>query len=142
MRKAAVGGIVVVGFVAGAGVAWAALGGILNVPDVLSGVAAGPGAVSCQSGSTVTFDVPTPTWDNVTGEYSVSTLDYSGITNTCVTLGTADLLVNVTLQGSNSSVANAQSLNMGSASGTLVLSSSVAYDDLIVGDINFLVRNE
>lgn len=141
-RKTIIGGIVTVGVLGTTTVAWAFITGILNVPNTVQGLVQGGGAVSCQSGSAVVFDVPEPTWNNSIGSYTVSTLDYSNITTSCVNLGTADLIVNITTSGSNSSIAAGQANNLGSATGTIVLSQPVEFDVITTANINFLVQND
>jgi hypothetical protein len=71
----------------------------------------------------------------------VTTLDYSGIDAACVTLATADLQVNVSLTGSTTSASNATALNMSAATGTLTLSTPLAFNDVSTSDVNFYVKN-
>ena len=139
MKKTLAIGLTTVAVVAAGGVAWAALGGFVSVPDVVQGVATGGGGGSCQVTS-VTFTVPTPTWDNTMGDYAVTTIGYSGITTQCVNLGTADLVLNLT-NGGTQSLATATASNMSSASGTLTLSTAVSFDDASSGTYNYLVKD-
>lgn len=139
MRKKIIGGVVVVGLIASAGVAWAAITGIVNVPDVVQGIGSGGGASSCQT-SAVVFDVPEPTWNNTVDDWAVTSIDFSGITTACVNLGTADLLVTIT-DGGGTVLADGQSLNMGASSGSIGLSAPVPFDMAANADYNFIVRN-
>lgn len=139
MRKKLAVGVVAAVAVAGGGVAWAALGGFLVTPNLVQGLVVGSGSVSCQTGG-VTFTVPTPTWSNTAGDYMVSTLNYSGINTTCVNLGTADLVLNITSGGTNS-LANATATNMSTAAGTLNLSTAIPYDDAVSGRYVYFVKD-
>jgi hypothetical protein len=140
MRKRVIAGVATVGIVGAGAVAWAALGGIVNVPDVVQGIAQGGGASSCQT-TAVTFDVPEPTWNNSLGTYAVSTIGFSGITSACVTLGTADLLLTLTNNNGQTIYATATASNMSATSGTLNLSQPVPFDLATSGSFNYLVRN-
>jgi hypothetical protein len=138
-RKKIVAGVVVVGLVASAGVAFAAIAGFVQVPDAVTGFANGTGSTSCQT-TAITFEVPEPTFDTSVNQYTVSTIDYSGISSTCVTLGTADLVVTVT-NGSSTVYATATASNMTLSTGTLTLSQDIEFEDSASASYNFLVRN-
>lgn len=139
-RSIIVGAVIGTVAVAGAGVAWAVLSGVVVVPDAIQGIATGGGANSCQTGA-VTFTVPDPTWSNSAGDYTVSTIGYSGINTQCVNLGTADLILNIT-DGSPTSLANATATNMSSSSGTLTLSTPIPFDDATTGTYRYLVKDQ
>lgn len=137
-RKLAVGvaGGLVLG-VAGAAAA-AVLSGSIIVPDVVDGLIQGPGSSSCQSNG-LTFTMPDPTWDNGVGDWAISTLDYSGVTNVCVNLATADLQLKIV--DGNSVLASASATNMGATSGTLNLSQPVAFSLAANADFRWIVSN-
>lgn len=137
-RKALIVGIAG-GSILLAGAAWAAIGGFVQVPDAVTGLANGNGSASCQT-SPITFDVPEPTFDTNTNRYVVSTVGYSGINTTCTILQTADLVVTIT-NGSSTVYATATASNMTSTNGTLNLSSDIEFEDAASADYNFLVRN-
>jgi hypothetical protein len=139
MKKKIIGGIVAIGLIVSAGIAWAAIVGFVNVPDVVQGIASGTGSTSCQL-TAITFDIPEPEWNVSLADYGVSTVDYGGISQTCQNLGTADLLLTVT--DNNNVIATGSALNMSSASGTITLSSPVIFDTAANADYNFLVRNQ
>jgi hypothetical protein len=138
MKKRIIAGVTTVGIVGAAGVAFAALGGFLNVPDAVQGLVSGNGAASCQTNG-VTFTVPDPTWNNTLGTYEVSTLGYSGISTTCQNLGTADLDVRVW----NGSVTLASGVvsNMVSGSGVISLSNPVEFDAAVNANYIYLVKD-
>jgi len=137
MRKKVIAGVATVGIVGTAGMAFAALGGILNVPDVVQGLVSGGGASSCQTNA-VTFTVPDPTFDNTLGKYQISTLGYSGITTTCQNLGTADLDVQL---WDGTTLSSGSAVDMTSSSGTITLSNSVDFDDAVNADYIYLVKD-
>ena len=141
MNKKKVGIISAVGItaVAGAGVAFAAIAGFVQVPDAVTGFANGGGSNSCQT-TAVTFVVPEPTFDSSVNQYTVSTIDYTGISATCISLGTADLLLTVT-NGSSLVYATASATNMNSGGGTLTLSANIEFEAATSADYNFLIRN-
>lgn len=138
MKKKLVTGLVAVGVVGSAGIAYATIGGFLNLPGIVQGIATGNGSNSCQTGP-VTFTVPDPTWSNSASDYIVSSLDYSGISTPCVTLATADLEVQVLAAGQ--SVASATASNMQASTGTLTLSSPVPYGQMQAATVNYLVKD-
>jgi hypothetical protein len=138
-RKKIVAGVIVVGVVATAGVAFAAIAGFVQVPDAVTGLAAGGGSASCQT-TPITFEVPEPTFDTSVNQYTVSTIDYSGISSTCVTLGTADLVVTIT-DGSTTVYATATASNMALSTGTLTLSQGIEFEAAASASYNFLVRD-
>jgi len=138
MRKRVITGLATVGIVATAGVAFAALGGILNVPNLVQGLVVGGGTTSCQTNA-VTFTVPEPTFDNTLGKYQISTLGYSGITTTCQNLETADL--DVRLWRNGATLASGSASNMTSGSGTITLSNSVDFDDAVNAQFIYLVKD-
>ena len=140
VKKLVVIPAVAVGDLAAGGIAWATLGGAITGTDVITGIATGTGSNSCQTGG-LTFDVPSPTWNNSAGDYVVSTVDYSGIATACVNLGTADLIITVTANGSTQSIATATASNLSSATGTLSLSTPVSFDEITNGRIYYLVEN-
>lgn len=80
-------------------------------------------------------------WDNTIGDYAVSNIAYSGITTTCQNLGTADLVLNLTIPPSGTSIANATATNMSAGSGALILNNSISYADAANADYNFFVRD-
>lgn len=138
-RKKLIVGLSVVGVVAATGVAIAAIAGFVQVPDAVTGIATGGGSNSCQS-TPVTFIVPEPVYDNSLNEYAVGTIDYSGISATCVNLSTADLIVTVT-DGSSLVYATAAATNMTVNSGTLTLSQPIPFETAASASYVFLVRN-
>jgi hypothetical protein len=138
-RKKLIVPLVVVGTVTAVGVAFAAIGGFVQVPDAITGLATGGGSSSCQTTS-ITFTVPEPTFDATVNQYTVSTIDYSGISPACVTLGTADLIVTIT-NGGSTVYATATASNMNASFGTLNLSSDIEFEDATSASYNFLVRN-
>lgn len=131
---AAVGGTLAI-----SGIAWATLSGVLVTPDVVQGLINGGGSGSCQTGG-ITFTVPEPTWSNSDGDYMVSDIAYSQIAAACVTLGTADLVLNIT-DGSTNSIANATASDMGNTSGNLTLSNSITFDEAVTGQYFYLVKD-
>lgn len=135
-RTAAVA--VPIALVAAGGVAWAALGGVVYLPDVVQGLATPNGGNSCQT-SALSFTVPTPTWDATLGDYAVTTLDYSGVSQICQNQGTADLQVR--LVNANNTLATATALNLQTNGGTLTLSQAVTYDAATSADYVYLVSN-
>lgn len=141
MRRAVIAGVVAFAVAVTAGVSYAVILANVAVPSLDTGTGNGTGATSCQTGSTITFTWPSPTWDNTNGEYSVSTLNYSNITNACVTLGTADLTVNIVLSGQSSSAATATATNMSAATGSLTLSAPIEFEDASTASIRFFVKN-
>jgi len=138
MKKKVLAGVLTVGIVAVAGVAFAALGGILNVPNAVQGLVAGSGSASCQTNA-VTFTVPDPTFSNSAGTYQISTLDYSGITQACQTLETADL--DVRLWSNGTTLASGTALNMTTGSGTITLSNAVEFDAAANAQYIYLVTD-
>jgi len=138
MRKKVIAGVATVGIVAAAGVAFAALGGILNVPSAVQGFVTGNGASSCQTNA-VTFTVPDPTFDSTLGKYQISTLGYSGITTACQALETADLDVHLWRNGST--LASGSAVDMKSGSGTITLSNSLDFDDAVSAQYIYLVKD-
>ncbi len=139
MRTKLVIGLTVGGLVAATGVAWAVLGGVLITPDAVQGIVTGGGSGSCQN-SGVTFTVPDPTWSNTDGDYVVASIGYSGIATACVSLGTADLVLNIT-DGSPTSIATATASNLSSANGTLTLSTAISFDEATTGQYRYLVKD-
>lgn len=137
-KKTIFGGVIVTGLVASMGVAWATLSGILVVPDAISGAVQGNGASSCQTAA-VTFTVPDPTFSVSSQDYVVSTIDYSGISTSCVQLGSADLLLNLTL--GNSGLTSGQISNLTASSGTINLEAEVPFSDVTSARFNYLVRD-
>lgn len=141
MKKKLVTVAVAVGAVSAAGVAWAALSGIIYTPSVVQFIATAGTPANCQSGSTVELTIPEPTWDNTLGDYAVASIDYANITSGCVSLGTADLILNITTGGSPTSIANGSVLNLSSTSGTIVLNNPLPFDTASNGEFNYIVRN-
>jgi hypothetical protein len=137
-RRTIAVGAAVSGVVVCAGVAYAALSGTVVVPGVAVGAAAGGGSTSCQTVG-VTFEIPDPSWDVSLSEYAVADIDYSGVQASCVTLGTADLVLTLTSGGSV--LASGSALNMTQASGTINLNQAVSFDDASTATFNFIVRN-
>jgi hypothetical protein len=140
MRKRIIGGVVVVGVVASAGVAWAVLGGFLTVPQIAQGFVAGGGTVSCQTTS-VNFEVPDPTFDVALGTYAVDSIEFSGVSAACVTLGTAILDVTIVEGGGSTVLATASEGGLGASSGAMVLSAPIPFDDAVNAEYNYLVKN-
>ena len=140
MKRKLVAVAIVVPTVAVAGVAWALIGGIINVPAIAQGFIPGSGAQGCQT-SGVTFDIPDPTWDNTAGTYVVTTVDYSGITANCVSLGTADLNLTLTGGANPNPIATGNASNMGATSGTLTLDNPVEFDLIATANFNFIVKD-
>lgn len=140
MRKRIIGGVVAVGIVASAGVAWAVLGGTVTAPDVITGLANGGGSNSCQSGG-LTFTLPSPTWDNSTGGYVISSVSFSGLSTACVNLGTADVVLNLTTGNSSTSIATGTALNAQASSGTINLGTPLDFDIANNANYHYLVRN-
>lgn len=138
MRRLVIGAVAAGGVVAAGGIAWALLGGLVTVPQIAQGVATGGGANGCQT-VPVNWQIPTPTWNATANDYVITQVSYSGVTNTCVTLGTADLIVNVVVGGQ--SLANGSSLNMGASTGTITLSGPVPFDDASTAQYRYLVRD-
>ena len=139
-KRAVVGTLVTVSVVAMAGAAWAYITSTASAPGFNTGAATTSTVASCQAGA-IAFTWPSPTWSDTAGDYMVTTLDYSGIDAACVTLATADLQVNVSLTGSTTSASNATALNMSAATGTLTLSTPLAFNDVSTSDVNFYVKN-
>lgn len=125
-----------VGVVAAGGIAWAALGGVVYLPDVVQGIATSNSPNSCQN-SALSFTVPTPTWSNSLQDYAVTTVDYSGVTTQCQNLATADLELRVVVN--NSTMATASAANLTTATGTLTLSQAITYDAATSADFVYLV---
>ena len=121
---------------AAGGVAWAALGGVVYLPDVAQGIATSNSPNSCQ-GSALAFTVPTPTWDNQLQDYAVTTVDFTGVSQICQNLATADLEVRLVVN--NSTVATASQANLQTVGGTLTLSQAVTYDAATTADFVYLV---
>lgn len=140
-RKKLTAALATVGVLAVGGVAFAALSGLVVVPDVITGLAQGPGAVSCQ-GSSVTFTVPDPTWNPSLGEYAVTTIDYSNIATTCVNLGTADLVLTITPANTSTVLALGTATDMGASAGSITLSQALPFDTAAGADFQYLVRNQ
>mgnify|MGYP000597852771 CR=1 FL=1 len=136
MRKRTALVAVPVALLAAGGVAWAALGGVVYLPDVVQGIATGNGGNSCQT-SALSFTVPTPTWSNSLQDYAVSTVDYSGVTQICQNQATADLELRLVVN--NSTVATASAANLQTVGGTLTLSQEVTYDAATSADFVYLV---
>jgi hypothetical protein len=139
MRKRIVGGVVVVGLVASVGVAWAALGGFLSVPNIAQGLVNGSGTSSCQT-TGVDFDVPDPVFDSVLSTYVVTEIGFSGISPACVTLGTAIIDLTMVEGGSSAILATASEGSIGST-GLFTLSAPVPFDDAVNASFNYLVKN-
>ena len=139
MKKKLVGALVAGGTLVTASTAWALLSGVLVTPDVVQGLINGGGSGSCQTGG-ITFTVPEPTWSNTDGDYMISAIAYSQIAAACVTLGTADLVLNIT-DGSTNSIANATATDMGNTSGNLTLSNSITFDEATTGQYFYLVKD-
>lgn len=138
MKRLVVAAVAAGGVVAAGGIAWALLGGLVTVPQIAQGVATGGGASSCQT-VPVNWTLPTPVWNSSANDYVISTVDYSGVSSTCVSLGTADLIVNVVV-GPNS-VADGTELNLTATTGTITLSTPVPFDDASNAQYAYLVRN-
>lgn len=130
----------VVGSVAVAGVAWAALTATITVPAISTGFGTAPGSSSCQT-APVTFEVPSPTWSPQLGDYAVSSIAFGSITSTCVNIGTADLILTVTMPNSNAQIATGTASNLSSSSGTITLSNAIPFELASEADYYFLVRN-
>ena len=127
---------------ASTGVAWAILGGTVTAADIAQGVASGGGSNSCQTGG-LTFTVPSPTWSNSDGTYNVSTIDYSGLSAACVTLGTADIVLNLTASGqAGPSIASGTVTNATATTGTITLSTALSYDSAQSATYRYLVEND
>lgn len=139
-KRAIVGTVVAVSLVATAGAAWAYIASTATAPGFNTGAANTSTTATCQTGA-IAFEWPSPTWSDGTGNYMVSTLDYSGIDAACITLATADLQVNVSLAGSTVSASNATASNMSAATGTLTLSTPLAFNDVSTSKVNFYVKN-
>lgn len=141
VSRGIVAGLVAFAVAVTAGIAYALITANVVTPSLDVGAGQGTGGTSCQTGSAITFTWPTPTWSNVEGDYLVSTLEYSNITSACVTLGTADMTVNIVASGGTTSVANATASNMGAATGTLNLSTPLTFDVATNAAIKFYVKN-
>jgi hypothetical protein len=140
-KRTAVTGIVVVSVLATAGAAWAFVSATISSPTLDTGSITGNASATCQTGTSIAFAWPAPVWSDTTGDYSVTTLDYSNITAACVTLATADLQVNIALNGTTVSVANATAANMSATSGTLNLSTPMEFSDAQTSVVSFFVKN-
>ena len=125
------------GVLAAGGIAWAALGGFVNVPDVIQGAATGQGASSCQT-SALTFTLPEPTWDAATTDYVVTSISYSGISTPCVNLATVDLELRI-VSGSQT-LATATEANLSSSSGSMSLTPAVSFDTAANAEFVYLVK--
>lgn len=140
-RKKLTAALATVGVLAVGGVAFAALSGLVVVPDVITGEATGPGATSCQN-SGVTFTVPSPTWNPTQGAYAVTSIDYSGISSICVNLGTADMVLTITPPNASTVLASGTATNMGAATGSITLNQPLPFDTAAGASYEYLVRNQ
>lgn len=140
MKTKLIGALIASGIVLTASTAWALLSGVLVTPDVMQGLINGTGSGGCQTGG-VTFEVPDPVWDNTLGDYMITSIGYDQIATACVSLGTADLVLNIT-DGGPSSITTATATNMQSSSGTLTLSNPISFDDATTGQYSYIVKDQ
>lgn len=137
MKKKLIAPIALLATVGAAGAAFALLGGFVNVPNAVEGLAQGPGTSGCQT-SSVNFEIPDPVWDASTTSWVVLSVDYAGITTACVNLGTADH--DLRIVNGNTTLASATATNMGATSGTMTLTPVVDFDALANADFVYLVK--
>lgn len=141
MKKLIVIPAVGVGVLAAGGIAWAVLGGTVTAADIAQGVASGGGSNSCQTGGLV-FTVPAPTWSNTDGDYMVSTIDYANLSSACVTLATADIVLNLTASGnSGPSISSGTETDAQASTGTITLTTPLTYDAAQSATYRYLVEN-
>ena len=141
MKKRVIAGVATVGIVATAGVAWAVIQANLVIPGISQGVAQGGNPADCMGGQAVTLTVPDPVWSDAIGDYAVSTIDFSGITTSCVNLGTADIVLNMTDGASPASIASGFSNNLSATSGTITLDNTLTFNEAANAEFNYIVRN-
>ena len=136
-KRTIIGGVVATALVASIGVAWAAVLGVLNIPDVVTGSVQGTGAASCQV-DPVEFTIPEPTFSVSALDYVVDKIEYSGINTACIQAGNTDLLLQLT-QGYSNLVSGSVE-DMTSDTGFINLAAAVPYSDVVTAKFNYLVR--
>lgn len=122
-------------FVGGVGVAWAVLGGNIVVPSIAQGLAGSNPVTSCQT-TNVNFNVPDPTFNQVSAVYQNTTIDFSQFAADCVT-NTATLEVQV-LDSTGAYLATGTTVPSGTT-GTLTISPAVEFSAMSTADIIYLV---
>ena len=122
--------------VAGTATAWALITGTVTIPNIAEGLATGT-AGSCQTNA-VNFVVPPPAWNPTTTAYEIPAVTYTDIDPACVTLGTADLELNIVKGGIT--VGNASDTNIGASSGSMTLTPALGIDVIDGATFNYLVK--
>lgn len=137
MKKKLIIPLATIGVLAAGGIAWAALGGFVNVPDAIQGLATSGGPSSCQT-NPITFTVPEPTWNPANANYEIPTIGFSGIDPLCVNNATTDL--ELQLVDGAQTVASATEANLTASTGTLTLTPAVPFDSINGLSFVYLVK--
>jgi hypothetical protein len=122
--------------VAGTATAWALITGTVTIPNIAEGISTGTSG-SCQTNA-VNFVVPAPTWNPSTTAYEISSVAYTDVDPACVTLGTADLELNIVKGGIT--VGSASDSNMGASTGSMSLTPALGIDVIDGATFNYLVK--
>lgn len=132
-RLAIIAGLTVV-FLTGAAVAFAVLGGTVTGITGAVGVATGSSS-ACQN-QNVNFSWGGATWDNAAGQWNVTTLGYSNITNACVT---ANAVLNYAVENSSGITVASGNATTTATSGTITLATPIDAATLTDLSVNYYV---